>query len=103
MWSCWKKSKYFCPHILESVRACEGNGKVLDECNRECTCVNGVMKDCYRIRKEFTSYTPEEKRRFLKAYLKITTEEPVKSRLVKFLRIHSKWFWKGKLYELVKS
>ena len=80
------------------MRACKGNGTVLDECSRECTCVKGVMQNCYRIRKEFTSYTPEEKRRFLQAYLKITTEEPVKSKLAKFLRLHPKWFWKGKFF-----
>jgi len=79
----------------EPVTACKGRGIVRDECHRECSCVNGRMVDCFRVRREFTTYSKEEKKRYLQAYYKITTEEPVKSRFVKFITMHAKWFWKG--------
>ena len=81
--------------FTEPVTACKGRGTVLDECNRECSCVNGIMVDCFRVRREFTTYSKEEKKRYLQAYYKITTEEPLKSRFIKFIKIHAKWFWKG--------
>ena len=54
--------------------------------------------DCFRIRREFTTYSKEEKKRYLQAYYKITTEEPLKSRFIKFISIHANWFWKGWLF-----
>jgi len=79
----------------EPVTACKGQGIVRDECHRECSCINGRMVDCFRIRREFTTYSKEEKKRYLQAYYKITTEEPLKSRFIKFISIHANWFWKG--------
>ena len=87
--------------FAEAVVKCRGRGIVYDECDRQCTCVNGRMTECFRVRKEFTTLSNEEKRRYLQAYYKITTEEPLKSRFVKFISKHAKWFWKGLISTLI--
>ena len=79
-----------------------GGGVVYDECGRECACVNGKMTECFRVRKEFTSLSNEEKTRYLQAYYKITTEEPLKSRFVTFIKKHNIWFFKG-LHNIVHT
>ena len=86
--------------VVEPVTACKGRGIVLDECKRECDCIDGEMKNCFRIRKEFTTLPNEEKKRYLQAYYKITTEEPLKTRFIPFISKHAKWFWKGLLIVL---
>ncbi|XP_065062106.1 uncharacterized protein LOC135688960 [Rhopilema esculentum] len=82
-------------HRKEPYTKCKKSGTILDECNRECQCSNGFMKNCQRVRREFTTFTDEEKKRYLQAYFKITTVEPLKSRFIKFIRKHANLFWLG--------
>ena len=49
------------PHVYSS---CNVEGSVVkDECNRVCSCVNGTLQKCFRIRKEFTEMGRNEQRR----------------------------------------
>uniref|UniRef100_A0A7M5V391 VWFA domain-containing protein n=2 Tax=Clytia hemisphaerica TaxID=252671 RepID=A0A7M5V391_9CNID len=68
---------------------------VMDECNRHCTCVNQKLTNCYRLRKEFTSMTSEERRRYLKAYKTLTTKSPYKQTYEPFIFMHYKYFCMG--------
>ena len=88
----WCKFLY---SFTEAAVTCRGREIVYDECDRQCACVNGRMTECFRVRKEFTTLSNEEKRRYLQAYYKITTEEPLKSRFIKFINKHRIWFFKG--------
>ncbi|XP_066922945.1 uncharacterized protein [Clytia hemisphaerica] len=68
---------------------------VMDECDRHCTCVNQKLTNCYRLRKEFTSMTSEERRRYLKAYKTLTTKSPYKDTYERFIFMHYKYFCWG--------
>ncbi|XP_065062000.1 hemocyanin 2-like isoform X3 [Rhopilema esculentum] len=77
------------------ITQCNVTGKIFDECGRHCDCVNGTITNCYRIRKEFTQMTKRERRKYLKAYFKLTTKFPFKYRYEKFIYIHQKYFCYG--------
>ena len=81
--------------VLVLYTQCSGEGKIHDECSRECECINGTLANCYRVRKEFTTLTPEEKQHYLQAYKNLTTKEPFKCKYLKFIHIHFIYFWKG--------
>ncbi|KAJ7379020.1 hypothetical protein OS493_018814 [Desmophyllum pertusum] len=44
---------------------CEGMNYMDDECHRRCQCHDGDLTSCYRIRKEFTTMSLTERRRFI--------------------------------------
>ena len=68
---------------------------VIDECNRHCKCRNRKLVDCYRLRKEFTSMTSRERRRYLRAYKTLTTKPPYKETYERFIFMHYKYFCWG--------
>ena len=69
--------------------------KVVDECDRHCTCKNGKLVDCFRVRKEFTSMKSKERRRYLRAYKTLTTKSPYKETYERFIFMHYKYFCWG--------
>ncbi|XP_065666234.1 uncharacterized protein LOC101239471 isoform X2 [Hydra vulgaris] len=74
---------------------CQNDGPFTDECKRQCTCKNKKIKDCYRVRKEFTSMTTKERKRYLKAYKTLTSQQPYKSIYERFIFMHFKYFCWG--------
>eukprot|EP00794_Sanderia_malayensis_P004886 gene4886-5526_t len=68
---------------------------VVDECGRRCKCVDGILMHCQRVRKEFTAMTFAQRKKYITSYKLLTTKEPLKSRYVKFITKHKKYFWKG--------
>ena len=44
---------------------CEGMNYMDDECHRRCQCHDGDLTSCYRVRKEFTTMSVIERRRFI--------------------------------------
>lgn len=68
---------------------------VIDECNRHCRCQNQKLVDCYRVRKEFTSMTSKERRRYLRTYKTLTTKSPYKETYERFIFMHYKYFCWG--------
>ena len=74
---------------------CKNDGPFTDECNRQCTCKNNKIKNCYRIRKEFTSMSTEERRRYLRAYKTLTSQQPYKAIYERFIFMHYKYFCWG--------
>ena len=54
---------------------CKGNKTVRDICERKCECKSGKLVSCYRVRKEFTRMSFEERIRFIKAF-KLLSSDP---------------------------
>eukprot|EP00794_Sanderia_malayensis_P004625 gene4625-5232_t len=80
----------------EEYGYCQRPGeRVVDECNRHCHCVDGILTGCYRLRREFTTLPWPERKRYVKAYMKLTSIEPLMSRYVTFINKHYYYFWKG--------
>ena len=77
------------------ITECKGTGKVFDECLRHCDCVDGVKANCYRIRKEFTQMTKQERARYLRAYVKLTTLPSLRYKYDKYIYLHQKYFCYG--------
>ena len=71
------------------------DSRAVDECQRHCKCVDGKLTDCFRLRKEFTSMTSSERRRYLKAYKTLTTKSPYKETYERFVFMHYKYFCWG--------
>ena len=46
--------------------ACQEGNSTFDQCGQRCACRGGRLVDCVRIRKEFTSMTLEERRRYVR-------------------------------------
>jgi hypothetical protein len=65
---------------------------VIDECERSCTCRGGELKDCYRVRREFTHIPRSERIRYLQAAHAISTQPQYKARYEALLEIHRKYF-----------
>jgi len=69
--------------------------RVKDECDRHCECHDGKLTNCFRLRREFTSMTSAERRRYLKAYKTLTTKSPYKETYERFIFMHYKYFCWG--------
>lgn len=82
----------FLPSITES---CEGSGTQYDSCDRRCTCKNGKLVDCCRVRREWRSLTQVERCRYINAIYIVSTQEPFKSCYEPFIKIHHDNFNSG--------
>ena len=67
---------------------------IYDECNRKCKCSNGKTTHCYRIRKEFTSMSLEERKRYIRAFKIVSSKQPYKKIYDKLTKKHPDYFWK---------
>lgn len=72
--------------------SCSGEGLVFDECNRRCICRDGRPTDCYRIRKEFTEMTFEERRRYLRVFKMASKKSPFRKTYDIVTKLHAKFF-----------
>ena len=59
---------------------CTGSGSVSDQCDRRCTCQNGRIVKCVRLRKDWASLTTDERSRYVNAVLAISSQETLKGR-----------------------
>ncbi|XP_031565456.1 uncharacterized protein LOC116300685 [Actinia tenebrosa] len=73
-------------------QSCSTTGTVYDECRRRCRCSNGQMIDCYRVRKEFTSMTLEERRLYIHALKTVSSLQPYKRMYDTLTTYHPLWF-----------
>lgn len=78
-----------------SAQTCssENEGHTLkDKCGQECSCVNGELVECTRIRKEFTSMTTLEQERYILAIKTVSTDPSYKTDYETFLTQHKHLF-----------
>lgn len=78
--------------LLGFNHSCSGEGIVYDECNRRCHCKVGRPSDCYRIRKEFTEMSFRERRRYVRAFKAVSTEDPYNRTYDALTALHPMFF-----------
>ncbi|XP_032228788.2 uncharacterized protein LOC116612234 [Nematostella vectensis] len=71
---------------------CSGNKTVYDECMRRCQCSAGQLVKCTRIRKDFPSMSLEERRRFISALIRVSTDQAFIKTYDKLTHLHPKFF-----------
>ena len=82
-WCLYNKQSYFMifSFVLSGgfPTTCDGNGTRYDECERRCSCIEGKLQQCERVRKDFRTMGKRDRIRFVKALKLVTTKEPFKS------------------------
>lgn len=63
-----------------------------DKCDRRCTCRNGRLVDCCRVRKEWRSMTQVERCRYVDAIYTVSTKQPYKACYDDLIAIHRAHF-----------
>ncbi|XP_003387839.1 PREDICTED: sushi, von Willebrand factor type A, EGF and pentraxin domain-containing protein 1-like isoform X2 [Amphimedon queenslandica] len=82
----------------DTLPSCVGNGqcvgdkKAEDSCGQLCSCVNGYLTDCCRLRHDFASYSKEEKERYINAVTTVSTNPAYKSKYVTLLEKYKSSF-----------
>jgi CUB/sushi domain-containing protein len=71
---------------------CVGNAKVVDQCGQQCTCENGRLINCCRLRQDFTSLTSAEKKRYINAVVTVIEEPQYRGTYTKLLNEYKKSF-----------
>ena len=66
-----------------------------DECKRLCRCQDGKIKNCYRIRKEFSNMTLQERERYINTYKEVSTSTHMFRAYSGYCKHHAKYFHKG--------
>lgn len=73
---------------------CKDGHRFTDACNQLCQCVNGEFV-CYRIRKEVSSMTPQEREGFISAYKQMAVDPLTQDRFVALIDMHQSLFFDG--------
>ncbi|XP_065067352.1 uncharacterized protein LOC135692930 [Rhopilema esculentum] len=76
-----------------SFHSCYGCGIRYDECGRKCECKYGKLVNCCRVRKDFTSMSNTERRRYIAAIKLVSTTQPYKARYDTLIGIHRQNFF----------
>lgn len=71
---------------------CQEGSTQYDECGQRCKCIRGRLVQCVRIRKEFTSLSPLERKRHIDAIIKFTTDKTHRPEYEDFINEHYKLF-----------
>ena len=74
--------------IGDSQSCCTKRGVVEDTCGRRCHCVSGTATNCSRVRKEFTSMSFIERRRFINTFKKAGTHPLYRTEFGRILDMH---------------
>ena len=74
---------------------CTGYGTRYDGCGRRCTCRNGRLVDCCRVRKEWRSMTQVERCRYVDVVYTASTQQPWKRCYDELIKIHRDFFGAG--------
>eukprot|EP00111_Clytia_hemisphaerica_P012849 TCONS_00037769-protein len=61
---------------------------ILDECNRECSCQDGHLTNCYRVRRQFSELPLKDRLHYIKAYKTLFTHQPFNETFLNLLDIH---------------
>ena len=62
---------------------------MFNKCEERCECKKGKLTSCYRVRKEFTKMTIDDRKRYINTY-KLASVDPVfKKDFEKFIDLHS--------------
>ena len=76
--------------LIDLNMACEDNKRINDGCDRRCKCEDGELVSCYRVRKEFTRMSFEERKRFIQAVKLASSDPRYKSEYEKLTTFHSR-------------
>ena len=81
--------------VLCTLENCTGYGTQYDSCNRRCTCRNGQLEDCCRVRKEWHSLTQLERCKYVQVVYTASTNSPWKSCYDDLIETHQDHFGSG--------
>ena len=84
-----------CLCLFVAAETCSGSGTQTDSCGRRCTCKNGKLMNCCRVRKEWHSLTQEERCLYTKTLFTASTKSPWKACYDKLIEIHTVEFLNG--------
>ena len=85
----WRNGTVFHVHELFSpVLVCQAGQTSFDRCGRRCDCIGGRLVNCVRIRKEFTSLSLTERRRYIQTILTASTDTRFKNDYDRLLNDH---------------
>ena len=92
----WSNRTVFHVHELFSpVLVCQAGQTSFDRCGRRCDCIGGRLVNCVRIRKEFTSLSLTERRRYIQTILTASTDTRFKNDYDRLLNDHRILFATG--------
>ena len=74
---------------------CEKEKTRYDHCGQQCTCIDGHLVNCVRIRKEFTTMTLEERARYIRTIKTASTDPRFKTDYANLLITHLSLFNSG--------
>ena len=78
-----------------STAPCSGSGTQYDSCGRRCTCSNGVLVNCCRVRKEWRSMTQAERCLYTNTLVTVSTQQPWKNCYDQLIQLHKDFFHAG--------
>ncbi|XP_047125486.1 uncharacterized protein LOC105843588 isoform X2 [Hydra vulgaris] len=81
--------------LRENRQSCGKTSIALDECNRLCDCIDSMMVNCKRVRKEFSSMPKEERNLYLNVLKELSTNRKYFKIYQQFIDLHSKYFDSG--------
>ena len=68
---------------------CKEGSFIFNKCEERCECKKGKLTSCYRVRKEFSKMTIDDRKRYINTY-KLASVHPVfKKDFEKFIDLHS--------------
>lgn len=70
--------------------ACVDGIKVEDECGRLCSCEDGYLVDCCRLRKDYASLTDDEKQRYIDAMVTVSSSPQYQSEYYDLLYLYQR-------------
>lgn len=62
------------------VGGCTGEGTVIDDCLRRCTCEDGQFVDCCRVRADYASLSLAERQRYINTVIRLATDPEFRPR-----------------------
>lgn len=67
---------------------CKDGSYVLNKCEERCECREGRLTNCYRVRKDFTKMSTEERKRFINTYKIASVNPAFKKGYSKMVALH---------------
>ena len=82
-------TKYYVRFYTER---CTGSGTQYDTCGRRCTCTQGLLTNCCRVRKEWRSMTQAERCRYISVVVTASTQPQWKPCYDSLVNLHTTFF-----------
>lgn len=86
---------YAAVYRVQGSSVCQEGRKSFDKCGQRCDCIRGRLVNCVRIRKEFTSLSLRERRRYIQTILKASTDPTFKNDYDRLINDHRILFTSG--------